>query len=123
MYTDRRGQPRLLTRVPTWDNFLLLALDEIRAYGADSVQVMRRMKALIKNLADVLPAKRQPALHYWERRLQGLIARSFDDAQEKQDASVADRQGLGSAPAASKIPGVEAAAEPEDSPSASTPTR
>jgi hypothetical protein len=52
-----------------------------------------------------------------------LIARSFDDAQEKQDASVADRQGLGSAPAASKTPGLETAAEPEDAPSASTPTR
>lgn len=97
-YAGRDGRPRLLVRVPTWDNFLLLALDEIRAYGADSVQVMRRMKALIKNLTEVLPAGRQPALRYWEQRLQGSIARSFDDAQEKRDASVADRQGLGSAP-------------------------
>ena len=70
------------------------------AYGADSVQGMRRMKAMIKNLADVLPAARQPALRYWEQRLQGSIARSFEDAQEKRDASVADRQGLGGAPPA-----------------------
>lgn len=117
IYADRRGQPRLLTRVPTWDNFLLLALDEIRAYGADSVQVMRRMKALIKNLTEVLPADRQPALRRWEQRLQGSIARSFDDAQEKRDASVADRQGLGGAPDAPKVSGVEIENASKDTPS------
>lgn len=117
IYADRRGQPRLLTRVPTWDNFLLLALDEIRAYGADSVQVMRRMKALIKNLTEVLPADRQPALRRWEQRLQGSIARSFDDAQEKRDASVADRQGLGGAPDAPKVSGVEIESAFKDTPS------
>lgn len=117
IYADRRGQPRLLTRVPTWDNFLLLALDEIRAYGADSVQVMRRMKALIKNLTEVLSADRQPALRRWEQRLQGSIARSFDDAQEKRDASVADRQGLGGAPDAPKVSGVEIENASKDTPS------
>jgi len=29
------------------------------------------------------------------RRLQGTVERFFKDADEKQDASVADRQGLG----------------------------
>ena len=56
---------------------------------------MRRMKALINNLLAVLPEKRHPALHYWEQRLQGSIARSFADAEEQRQASVADRQGLG----------------------------
>ena len=56
---------------------------------------MRRMKALTQNLAAVLPAERQAALRHWEQRLQGSIARSFADAEEKRDASVADRQGLG----------------------------
>jgi uncharacterized membrane protein len=101
-FADSQGQLRLVVRVPVWENFLLLALDEIRAYGAGSVQVMRRMKALIRNLADVLPAERLPALRHWEQRLQGSIARSFEDAQEKRDASVADRQGLGSA---QEVPG------------------
>jgi uncharacterized membrane protein len=94
-FTDRAGTLRLLAPLPSWDDFLLLALDEIRAYGADSVQVMRRMKALIKNLTEVLPADRHPSLRHWEARLKGSIARSFEDAEEKRDASVADRQGLG----------------------------
>ncbi len=94
-FRDGQGQLRLIVPFPAWDDFLRLALDEIQSYGADSVQVMRRMKALIKNLTAVLPAERHAALQYWEQRLQGSIARSFADAEEKRDASVADRQGLG----------------------------
>jgi len=94
-FRDKSGRVRLVVPFPAWDDFLLLALDEIRAYGADSVQVMRRMKALIKGLLAVLPAERHAALRHWEERLEGSIARSFADAEEKRDASVADRQGLG----------------------------
>jgi uncharacterized membrane protein len=89
------GATRLLIPFPTWDDFLRLALDEIRFCGASSVQVMRRMMALIENLLRVLPAERRPALRHWEQRLQGTIGRTFADVEEKQDASVADRQGLG----------------------------
>jgi uncharacterized membrane protein len=94
-FRDRAGKLRLVIPFPTWDDFLLLGLDEIRSYGADSVQVMRRMKALTKSLLTALPDDRHPALLHWEQRLQGSIARSFADAEEKRDASVADRQGLG----------------------------
>ncbi len=94
-FRDPQGHLRLVVPFPTWDDLLRLGLDEIRAYGADSVQVMRRMRALIHNLTAVLPARCHPALQHWEKRLQGSIARSFEDAEEKQEASVADRQGLG----------------------------
>jgi hypothetical protein len=56
---------------------------------------MRRMNALIKNLLIVLPNERRAALHYWDQRVQGTVERSFSDENEKEDASVADRQGLG----------------------------
>lgn len=95
IFHDRRGKLRLIVPFPAWEDFLRLALDEIRSYGADSVQVMRRMMALVKNLTAVLPAERHPTLKHWEVRLQSSIARSFADAEEKRDASVADRQGLG----------------------------
>jgi uncharacterized membrane protein len=94
-YRDEQGALRLVVPFPTWDDFLRLALDEIRFCGANSVQVMRRMNALIKNLTEVLPATRHAALQHWEERLQGTVERTFADADEKQDASVADRQGLG----------------------------
>jgi uncharacterized membrane protein len=94
-YHDDEGKLRLIVPFPSWEDFLLLALDEIRFCGANSIQVMRRMNALIKNLKDVLPADRHDALQHWAQRLQGTVQRSFADAEEKLDASVADRQGLG----------------------------
>ena len=92
---DNQGSIRLTIPSPDWDDFLRLALDEIRYCGASSVQVMRRMKALIGDLLTVLPAERHEALRHWERRLHVTIGRTFADAEEKQEAAVPDRQGLG----------------------------
>ena len=46
-FRDRDGKLRLVVSFPTWDDLLRLAFDEICFYGATSVQVMRRMNALI----------------------------------------------------------------------------
>ena len=54
-YRDDHGTLHLVVPFPTWDDFLRLALDEIRYCGASSVQVMRRMNALINNLLQVSP--------------------------------------------------------------------
>jgi uncharacterized membrane protein len=94
-YRDSQGALRLVVPFPKWDDFLRLSLDEIRFCGANSVQVMRRMNALVENLSEVLPAERHEALRHWAERLQGTVDRTFRDEDEKQDASVADRQGLG----------------------------
>jgi uncharacterized membrane protein len=95
-YRDTAGKPKLLLRYPTWEDFLRLALDEIRFYGASSVQVMRRMKALIAELISMLPEERSPALHYWQARLQSTVEGAFSDKEDILDASDEDRQGLGS---------------------------
>lgn len=89
------GEVRVLVPHPAWDDFLSLAFDEIRYYGADSVQVMRRMKALAADLIAALPAERQAPLRRHQQRLDSSIAKSFEDATEKREASVEDRQGLG----------------------------
>jgi uncharacterized membrane protein len=94
-FHDSGGTLRLLVPFPTWDDFLRLAFDEIRYCGANSVQVMRRMRALVSDLITVLPEERHPALMYWQQRLQGTVARSFQDADDKLEASTEDRQGLG----------------------------
>ena len=95
-FCDTAGSLRLLISFPTWDDFLGLALDEIRFYGATSIQVMRRMKALVNELISILPEERQPALRHWQERLQLTVARSFPDQEDKLEASAEDRQGLGS---------------------------
>ena len=92
---DGQGDLRLVTPHPSWEDFLALAFDEIRMYGASSVQVMRRMKALANDLIDFLPEERRKPLLRQQRRLNATIARSFQTAEEKREASVEDRQGLG----------------------------
>ena len=94
-FDDDAGRLRLVVPFPTWDDFLLLALDEIRSCGATSVQVMRRMMALVKHLTEVLPASRTAALQHWEHRLQSTMRDRLPMCDEKKDAAVADRQGLG----------------------------
>lgn len=94
-FHDGGGTLRLVVPFPTWEDFLRLAFDEIRYYGANSLQVMRRMTALASDLIAVLPEERRPALRYWQQRLQGTVARSFQDADDKLEASIEDRQGLG----------------------------
>jgi uncharacterized membrane protein len=89
------GALRVLVPHPAWDDFLSLSFDEIRYYGADSVQVMRRMKALAADLIAALPAERHASLRRHQQRLDATIAKSFEDAVEKLEASVEDRQGLG----------------------------
>jgi uncharacterized membrane protein len=96
-FCDAAGIIRLLMSFPTWDDFLSLAFDEIRYYGATSIQVMRRMKALVHDLISILPEERQPALRHWQERLQLTVARSFPDQEDKLEASAEDRQGLGGA--------------------------
>jgi uncharacterized membrane protein len=95
VFHDEDGSPRLVIPSPTWEDFLQLALDEIRAYGADSVQIMRRMSALIADLLAAVPEERRPALVYWQQRLRSTVASRFPDPEDQRNALTEDRQGLG----------------------------
>jgi uncharacterized membrane protein len=95
-FRDAQGDLRLLVAFPAWEDFLRLAFDEIRFHGATSIQVMRRMKALVNELVSILPEERRPALRQWQKRLQSTVERSFSDELDKLEASTEDRQGLGS---------------------------
>ena len=92
---DAEGILRLIVPHPSWEDFLRLAFEEIRFCGATSVQIMRRMRAMISDLIAGLPQERRAALEHHRERLNTTIARSFADEEEKLEASVEDRQGLG----------------------------
>jgi uncharacterized membrane protein len=94
-FRDGSGRVRLVIPFPSWDDFLHLGFEEILACGAKSVQVMRRMNALVADLLTILPVERCAGIKYWQQRLQASISRSFEDAEEKHSASLEDRQGLG----------------------------
>jgi uncharacterized membrane protein len=95
LFRDSDDKLKLVVPFPSWDDLLRLAFDEIRTYGRTSVQVMRRMNALVSDLIPALPEERRPALRHWSARLKTTISRSFADDEERLDASKEDRQGLG----------------------------
>jgi uncharacterized membrane protein len=92
---DDAGHLKLVIPVPTWEDFLDLAFSQIRLYGATSLQVMRRMKALLNDLVEALPEQRCPAVRRQQKRLDSTIARSFQDVEDSLEASEEDREGLG----------------------------
>jgi uncharacterized membrane protein len=92
---DASGTLRLVFPVPSWEDFLVLAFDEIRFYGASSIQVMRRMRALLQALIEHVPPERREALERYLQRLDKGIRRAFEDSDDRKDALEGDRQGLG----------------------------
>ena len=94
-FRDSQGRVRVLIPFPSWDDFLRLAFDEIRSYGATSMQVMRRMNALIRDMLPAVPPERRAALEHWQERLGSSIDRYFVDPEERREASTEDRQGFG----------------------------
>src|SRR5437763_519818 len=49
---DSGGTLRLVVPMPTWEDYLTLAFDEIRQFGMSSVQVMRRLRAALVGVAE-----------------------------------------------------------------------
>ena len=89
-----RGFTRVTYPAPTWDDLVALGLDEIRMYGSDSLQVVRRLRLLLENLAEtVTPDRRAPVLDRLER-LDAAIEAGIP-APDRADARVTDPQGLG----------------------------
>lgn len=50
---DQDAEPRGLFRAPEWEQYLDLGLMEIRRYGASSIQVARRLRALYCDLLEI----------------------------------------------------------------------
>jgi uncharacterized membrane protein len=95
---DRAGALRLLYRTPDWEDFVCLAVTEIRQFGSTSIQVVRRLRAMLENLADVLPPVRASLLREELALLQRHAGRCFTEAEDRARASVSDLQGLGGKP-------------------------
>jgi uncharacterized membrane protein len=94
-FQDVTGRLRVVVPFPSWDDFVRLAFGEISAYGATSVQVMRRMHALIADLIAAVPLERRAALEEWHTHLKRSVVVSFANADDRTAALIEDRQGLG----------------------------
>jgi uncharacterized membrane protein len=92
---DRGGALRLVFPTPDWEDIVDLALTETRQYGASSIQVARRLRAMLEHLIDRLPPARTAALRRELDLLEKSVARSFADSEDRRRANIGDFQGLG----------------------------
>ena len=92
---DQFATLRVIFRTPDWADFLHLAFVEIRFYGASNIQIARRLRAMIINLANTLPPFRHAAL----RQELDLLDRTLDKLyllpEDLALARIPDTQGLG----------------------------
>jgi uncharacterized membrane protein len=56
------GAPQLYYAPASWEDYVGLACNGPRHYGADQPWVARRMRALLEDLLGVVPPERRPAL-------------------------------------------------------------
>ena len=91
------GQVRLIYRTPDWQDFVLLAVSEIRQYGANSIQIMRRLRGMLEYLIAKLPASRTQCLREQLDLLRVSVEKTFSDPRDRVEAEIADSQGLGGA--------------------------
>ena len=92
---DREGKLRLVFPTPDWDDIVDLAVTETRQYGATSIQVARRLRAMLEHLIGRLPQARTTALRQELELLERSVARSFPDPEDRRRANTGDFQGLG----------------------------
>jgi uncharacterized membrane protein len=94
---DHSGKLRVVSRTPNWEDFVHLAFTEIRCYGTQSMQIARRLRAMVENLIETLPKHRHPILIEQLNILDRDIERSFVYPEDRVLARVGDSQGLGGA--------------------------
>jgi uncharacterized membrane protein len=93
---DDRGRVLVRFTAPHWEAFLSLALDEITLYGAGSIQVARRLRALLDDLLVSVPASRRPAVAARSATLLRAVRRALPDEGQAAEAMQPDHQGIGS---------------------------
>jgi uncharacterized membrane protein len=94
--SDNNGDLRLVFPTPTWEDYLTLSFDEIRQFGASSIQVNRRMRSALVGLLDSLPSQeRADAVRRYLKHLDHSVEASPFDLEDRRMALQEDRQGIG----------------------------
>jgi uncharacterized membrane protein len=97
---DQAGHPRVIFRTPNWEDFVHISCHEIRMCGANSVQIARRMRAMLDDLVRSLPLYRRAALEREARYLTEALGPLYRQPEDLALALVPDSQGLGGSSAA-----------------------
>jgi uncharacterized membrane protein len=92
---DAAGRLRLIYRTPDWEDFVRLAVTEIRHYGGESIQILRRLRGMLVNLIETLPEARAARLRQELALLHRAAERFFQEPEDRALAEVGDSLGVG----------------------------
>jgi uncharacterized membrane protein len=92
---DAVGRTRLVYRTPAWEDFVKLAATEIRHFGGASIQIARRLRAMLENLIETLPEQRAPLLRQELALLRRSTDNFFPEPEDRLMADAGDLQGVG----------------------------
>jgi uncharacterized membrane protein len=85
----------VIMRVRGWPDFLSLGVTEIREYGGGSIQVVRRLRALLLELGELVLPEHRAAVEEELRRLDETVAANFAGSVDLDRARIADARGSG----------------------------
>ncbi len=94
-FRDADGVVRFRYPAPSWADFVSIAIDETRIFGEGSVQVSRRIRALLEDLLETVPQDRRAAVLAQLAALDSSVGRTYEGT-EREIAAGSDRQGIGS---------------------------
>ena len=85
----------LFYRTPNWEDYVELAVTEVRQFGGTSIQIARRLRAMLEDLILTLPEQRAAVLKMELSLLQRSAMRCFIEAEDVEIAGISDFQGMG----------------------------
>jgi uncharacterized membrane protein len=88
-------RPAVVLPIARWEDHLTLGVTEIREYGRSSIQVMRRLRAILEELRDEVVPRHRPAIEEELARLDATVAQHWGASVDLDRASAAGRQGIG----------------------------
>ncbi len=100
---------------PDWGDYVSLALDEIRLFGAGSIQVARRLRYLLLDLKDATASFRQTPITRQLDLLDAALESSYEFAEDRRAAAEPSPSGQGPGKAPTQAPmseGDQAGASP-----------
>ena len=93
---DEEGVLRVVFPTPNWEDYLALAFDEIRMFGISSTQVLRRLRAALTGLEELLGEdERAGPVRRYLAHVDAAIEGSALDELDRGSARTEDPQGLG----------------------------
>jgi uncharacterized membrane protein len=93
---DETGTLRVVFPTPSWEDYLALAFDEIRMFGITSIQVLRRLRAALTGLQEMLGEdERAGPVRRYLAHVDAAIELSNMDELDRGSARREDPQGLG----------------------------